>query len=419
MFDDQPAGNAPGGVPSNLPMGEPEDMFAPVEEAPASSQTPAAPHAAAPSSTPQVPPQTALGAGALTPKASVPPQSPPAAQAPPPTRGASTAKPMRTMPTGPGFEEHKIKGPSVLKSILLIIVIVVLGGAVGYAGWYAYVKFFAAPQGGVETGVTAPIPVEDTASVTGTEDVFDEDILFGSVIDDDGDGLDNTREQVIGTDPTVADTDGDGLSDGDEVTIWKTDPLDEDTDGDGYLDGEEVANGYNPAGPGRLPEVGADVNSDFLSEVESDESISSGSTEGSGEGAAGTSLSGCATNEACFLQAIETCVRSDISYAYRADLNEALGVTRDEQYLISLSPGQSTDSCKVDVILQSITITFDDDVVPLSSQAEIEAGEKRLEGRTASCESIKSGLGTAVRESEQGNLIDAIIALGRCTGSLL
>ena len=49
-----------------------------------------------------------------------------------------------------------------------------------------------------------------------------------------------------------ADSDGDKLSDYDEVKTYGTDPLNPDTDADGYLDGEEVLNGYNPKGPGKL-----------------------------------------------------------------------------------------------------------------------------------------------------------------------
>jgi hypothetical protein len=44
----------------------------------------------------------------------------------------------------------------------------------------------------------------------------------------------------------VADTDGDGLTDGDEVYVYSTSPLDDDTDGDGFLDGDEVAAGTDP-----------------------------------------------------------------------------------------------------------------------------------------------------------------------------
>jgi hypothetical protein len=54
--------------------------------------------------------------------------------------------------------------------------------------------------------------------------------------------------------PSMAtiDTDKDGLSDDDEIKIFKTDPLKADTDGDGFNDGDEVRNGYNPNGPGKL-----------------------------------------------------------------------------------------------------------------------------------------------------------------------
>lgn len=47
------------------------------------------------------------------------------------------------------------------------------------------------------------------------------------------------------------DTDGDGLSDSEEL-IYGTDPVNPDTDSDGYLDGAEVENGYNPEGFGKL-----------------------------------------------------------------------------------------------------------------------------------------------------------------------
>ena len=49
-------------------------------------------------------------------------------------------------------------------------------------------------------------------------------------------------------DPTT-DTDGDGLTDDDEVTIYGTDPINPDTDGDGVGDGGEVANGTDPLNP--------------------------------------------------------------------------------------------------------------------------------------------------------------------------
>jgi hypothetical protein len=71
--------------------------------------------------------------------------------------------------------------------------------------------------------------------------------------DTDGDGLlDGEELSRHRTDPKNFDTDGDGLTDGEEVNQWKTSPLVQDSDGDGYPDGTEVQGGYNPLGAGRL-----------------------------------------------------------------------------------------------------------------------------------------------------------------------
>jgi outer membrane protein OmpA-like peptidoglycan-associated protein len=62
-------------------------------------------------------------------------------------------------------------------------------------------------------------------------------------LDSDGDGLPDSLERQIGTDPFDPDTDKDGLTDGEEYFAkygYKTDPLNPDTDGDGLKDGEEV-----------------------------------------------------------------------------------------------------------------------------------------------------------------------------------
>lgn len=72
--------------------------------------------------------------------------------------------------------------------------------------------------------------------------------------DYDGDGLGAYDEQTYGTDVTLADTDGDGLNDGDEVFSYGTAPLNADTDGDGYADGFELTRSmdplvFNPFGP--------------------------------------------------------------------------------------------------------------------------------------------------------------------------
>lgn len=63
--------------------------------------------------------------------------------------------------------------------------------------------------------------------------------VFGDS-DFDDDGLTNSREREIGSDPNNPDTDGDALKDGEEVFTYHTDPLKADSDGDTLTDYDEV-----------------------------------------------------------------------------------------------------------------------------------------------------------------------------------
>ena len=65
--------------------------------------------------------------------------------------------------------------------------------------------------------------------------------------DADGDGLTNTEENSLGTNPRDSDSDNDGLGDGDEVDTYGSSPTDADSDSDGLGDGDEVnIHGSNP-----------------------------------------------------------------------------------------------------------------------------------------------------------------------------
>ena len=64
--------------------------------------------------------------------------------------------------------------------------------------------------------------------------------------DSDKDGLSNSLEAELGTDPEKVDSDGDGLSDFDEYDSLGTDPTKADSDGDTYLDSWELTEGTDP-----------------------------------------------------------------------------------------------------------------------------------------------------------------------------
>jgi hypothetical protein len=67
--------------------------------------------------------------------------------------------------------------------------------------------------------------------------------------DMDGDGLNNAEEQANNTSLIIEDTDGDSLSDGDEVNILNTNPTNEDSDNDGLRDDIEYEVGTDPLDP--------------------------------------------------------------------------------------------------------------------------------------------------------------------------
>ena len=79
-------------------------------------------------------------------------------------------------------------------------------------------------------------------------------------MDSDEDGLYDSQEAVLGTDPNDSDSDDDSLSDYLEVIVFLTDPLQQDGDGDGIKDLDELETyGSNP----NLVDSDGDTISDF------------------------------------------------------------------------------------------------------------------------------------------------------------
>jgi hypothetical protein len=157
--------------------------------------------------------------------------------------------------------KYKMREPILGKIIVVIFVILIILG-LAYGGWKFYLDYTAdaeidpSPSNQeIAPEVTEETPLDNSAEpLAETEETEEaETFLPNNVeLDFDKDGLSDDEEDILLTDPQLADTDGDGLSDGDEVNVWQTDPRDPDTDGDGYWDGEEIENEYNPLGPGKL-----------------------------------------------------------------------------------------------------------------------------------------------------------------------
>jgi hypothetical protein len=316
MFDDQ-LPTAQGGVPPNLPIGEPEDMFGSVDPAAeifeqdisnetelpfdASSNVLGAPiqesqmaqYPGNPDVDTDIP--SAVSAGKLQPKQYASIEDIPLA--PPITVGAtnsfSSEAPVRmsTMPPelqstysntagamGSSMVVDDMKSPNIMRTVLTVTIIIVVAIVIGGGGWYVVSRMMnqtpsapiqridvveiPAEQENTDLNDSIPAPTASDTTISATDapaaiplptdagisprDVVDNQILFGDDIDTDEDGLSDDREIEFGTDPFNWDSDGDELSDGDEVLNWGTDPLNPDTDGDGFTDGEEVKSGYSP-----------------------------------------------------------------------------------------------------------------------------------------------------------------------------
>jgi hypothetical protein len=193
-----------------------------------------------------------------------------------------------TVPGRPGapaqvgaMAENLGEAPASRKKMFLVIMVLMLVVILGAGGYLAWQQFMVPKSGQQVTPETSGeninlpanvpaevLPVNNTPVTLCGNGICETGEDATNCLDDcpappppvigldtDGDGLTDAEEATLGTDPVKTDTDGDGLTDREEIQVYKSDPLKTDTDGDGYTDGDEVKNGYNPIGPGKLPEL--------------------------------------------------------------------------------------------------------------------------------------------------------------------
>ena len=247
MFDEINTNQA-GKAPGNLPVSEPDDIFAATEA-------------------PEVLPSSAISAGKLQPRVSLPPVATPSlnetAEPASPNRGEPK---VQTMPEE-SFGLNKIKNPIFAKNIMIGAIVLTGLGILGGGSFVLYNMFvkpadeineFILPDN-IDTTKPAeaalPKSEENTAPNNVENAPTDDAVLFGEPVDTDSDNLNDSQEKELGTNPNSWDSDNDGVSDGDEVLVWKSNPLNSDTDSDGFLDGAEITNGYNPIGAGKIFET--------------------------------------------------------------------------------------------------------------------------------------------------------------------
>lgn len=124
-------------------------------------------------------------------------------------------------------------------------------GITAHAPFGIGVEFYITDGFAMELAAGGTMSFTESLNYYNNDDMFDG---FGNVTlgvsidlprgskDIDKDGLLNTDEEMMGTDPENPDSDGDGIIDGDEVHVYKTNPTNKDTDGDMLSDYEEIKN---------------------------------------------------------------------------------------------------------------------------------------------------------------------------------
>lgn len=201
--------------------------------------------------------------------------------------------------------------------------------------------------------------------ITGTNPTVYDSVTEGvsdADADSDDDGLSNAQEIELGIDPLLSDTDGDGLSDYDEIYVYGTDPLNPDTDGDGLEDGDELHIGLDPTNPETFGIPDAEYKVEQTIQADSDVLTEINTAENAYELSADIKTNGYAEKEV-------TVSKSGYSYAIENDA--MIGLSAD----ISIS-----DTCNPEEIVLKYNIkdAYIDNTLNLYSSLEEFQGIKRL-----------------------------------------
>lgn len=133
----------------------------------------------------------------------------------------------------------------------------------------------------------------------------------------------------------VSDRDMDGVSDDDEINIYKTDPEEVDTDGDGFDDWIELNNGYSPLSAQAIRLEEADYDSDGLSdrmELNFHTDIDNSDTDGDGYADGVEITNGYDPKDS---KPVKLDKRIEINTGEAQELYYFLGGVRMEKFLVS------------------------------------------------------------------------------------
>ncbi len=180
--------------------------------------------------------------------------------------------------------EEVDEGPSIIEEVIEVVyeAVETVGDAVETVGEVAEDLFSASDEPAEPAFVVEVVELPETTVevVTTRADVLEEAAYAAITLDADGDQIPDSLEQIYFDSTDVmdlsADTDNDGLTDGEEL-VMGTDLLSSDSDGDGISDVEEIAAGTSA--------VLIDSDADGLTDAEEAElGTSSGSSDSDGDG---------------------------------------------------------------------------------------------------------------------------------------